>query len=120
MFLQVWGATNSNNIISVTGALTGDICFIVAVDAVNGTAKVFKNGTKFTGSFSGQGTSNSGLADALITARYVSTGTSPLFQWPNNTKFRSSFLIDKYITDTEAADLLAEMKTRHGGGSIYT
>lgn len=118
VLLQVWGANDfSNNIISVTGTATGDLCLIIAVDAVNGTAKVFKNGTKFTGTYAGRGTSSSNRADAYLTSRYGSSGTTPSFPLTSGSRCRSIFLIDKYVTDIEAGNLLVEMNLRHG--SIY-
>lgn len=113
---NVDGGSFTNNIIDTPGFASGVLCIIVAVDGAAGTCKAYMNGTKFTAPYSGAGAIISSSTDAVLAARYNSL-EGIQFPLTNGSKCRSIFLIDKYITDTEASDLLAEMNSRHG--SIY-
>lgn len=109
------GGSFFSTIVNADAPGIGDTCLIVSHDAGTGNTTVYRNGAKFTSATQGNSVEDNSSNTLPLLGGTLNTSGGISLPLTDNTRSRAYGLIQRAITDQEAADLLAFYNTRHGG-----
>lgn len=110
------GGVFMSTIVPTTGSTTGNFCFVISYDEITGVTSIYKNGAKFTAATVISAAEDlTPAALPILGARIGATSNVASIMLTNGSDSRAYALLNRAITDGEAAAILAEYNARHGG-----